>query len=137
MGHPAYFVFFAVWLVLSLVIMAFIGGHAFDYYRLRSRGLPTEGTAVAKAAHDGVTYSFTVNGIAYQGAGTAGFGTAPYGGISIGDKLPIYYLPKDPKINCLGSPEKLFSNELPPVLGAAIVFPAMIIASFVFRYKRC
>jgi hypothetical protein len=116
--------------------MAFIAGNAFDYYRLRSKGILTDGTAVARLPHDEIKYSFRVNGAVYQGLGVAGFGTVPFERMSIGDKLPIYYLPKDPKINCLGSPEKLLSNELPPVLLGVILFPTMITAVFVFRYKR-
>jgi hypothetical protein len=136
LGRERYFVYCALWLGCAVAIMAFSTGDAFDYYRLRREGILTDGRAVARAAHYQIIYSFNVNGIVYQGEGMTGFGIPPFERISIGDKLPIYYLPKDPKINCVGSPEKLLSNELPPVLGAVILFPTVITAVIAFRIKR-
>src|ERR1700676_3214311 len=131
-----YLAYCAGWLALAFVVMAVMAGDAFSYYRLRSEGTLTDGNAVATAPHNQIKYSFKVDDVVYQGLGMAGFGTPPYEKISINDKLPVYYLPKDPKINCLGSPEKLFSDELPPLLLAATLFPSLIIAMVVFRYKR-
>jgi hypothetical protein len=131
-----YLTYFAAWLALGLIVVTIMGRDLFSYYLLRSNGILVEGIAVARAPHDQIKYSFQTGGSEYQSVGMIGFGTPPSERISIGDKVPVYYLPKDPKINCLGSPEKLFSNELPPVLLAATLFPSLIIAMVVFRYKR-
>ena len=136
LGRERYFIYCALWLGSAFLFTAFGAADAVEYYRLRRQGIPTEGRAVAQAPHYQITYSFEVNGAAYQGVGMTGFGTAPFEQIRIGDKLPVYYLSKDPKINCLRSPDKLFSNELIFVLLMVILGPTMITAVAVFRYER-
>jgi hypothetical protein len=131
-----YLTYLAAWLGLALIVVTFTARDLFSYYRLRRNGILVEGVAVARAPHDQVKYSFQAGGSEYQSVGMTGFGTPPSERISIGDRLPVYYLPKDPKVNCLGSPREIFSNELPPVLLAVILFPSMIIAVAVFRYER-
>ena len=47
-----YLAYCAGWLALAFVVMAVMAGDAFSYYRLRSEGTLTDGTAVATAPHN-------------------------------------------------------------------------------------
>ncbi len=131
-----YLVYFAVWLALALGFTAVVGRGAFNYYRLRKGGVLTEGIAVARKPHDQIEYSFKADKGVHTRVGIAGIGTPPVEKIALGDKLPVYYLPQAPGISCLGDPGKLFLNELPPVLLAALLFPSAIIAMIAFRHAR-
>jgi hypothetical protein len=92
-----------------------------------------EGTAVARKPHDGIEYSFSVSNRTYAGVGRADVVEPTFGKTSMGDKLPVYYLPQAPEINCLGSPKELFSKDLLPNILIALLFPTAIVGAIAIR----
>ena len=125
-----------VWLVLAFALAGIVGGRAFDYYRLRNGGVLAEGVALGRKPHDQIEYSFTFEGRVYTKVGIPGMGAPRFEEIVVGQKLPIYYLPKSPEISCLGDPGKLFRNELPPVLLVILLFPSAIVGTFALKRRR-
>lgn len=131
-----YLTYILVWLGLAIALAGIVGRRAFDYYRLRKGGVLAEGTALGRKPHDQIEYSFTVDGRAYSNVGIPGMGAPRFEEIAVGQRLPVYYLPKSPEVSCLGDPGELLRNELPPVLLVVVFFPSAIIGIFVLKRRR-
>jgi hypothetical protein len=130
------FGYFLIWLALAGGLAVVIGKNAQQYYQLNKRGVLTVGIAVARLPHRQIRYSFSAGNRTYSGVGRTGKGAPPFERISIGEKLPVYYLADDPEVSCLGNPGQLLQNELPPVVGVVVLFPIIIILAFRFRKGR-
>jgi Protein of unknown function (DUF3592) len=91
-------------------------------------------TALEPADHQAVRYKFDALGKTYSGVGRAGFGNPEFCCLSVGQNVIVYYDPADPSESCLGIPQELTKNEIPPVLLAGIVFPALALAGWSYRY---
>jgi hypothetical protein len=128
--------YFTIWLAAALFFSLFMGRNAFNYYRIKNKGVLTDGTAIAWASHGQIKYSFRAENRVYTGIGTTGFDTPPSEKISIGERLPVYYLSGAPEINCLGSPSRLLDNELVPALLATLLFPSAIVGRIAFRRRK-
>jgi hypothetical protein len=122
-----------LWLALAAIIGATTGQNCVRYYRLSKSGLVVQGLASEMKPHEQVGYSFEVNGRGYHGVGKTGVGLPSFDQISIGDTVPIHYLPEHPWVNCVGDPSRLYSDELFPVLGTVLTFPTAIVGALVFR----
>ena len=83
-----------------------------------------------------IQYSFEADGHRYEGLGRGDLESPSFDLTSIGDQVLVHYLPDAPDINCLGDPERLYSSELFPVFGAALLFPTMIVGVLAVRYRR-
>ncbi|HLJ86042.1 MAG TPA: hypothetical protein VKZ53_04415 [Candidatus Angelobacter sp.] len=127
---------FLLWLFLAALIAAIGGGPSLNYWRLSRNGIPIQGIALARRPHWQIKYSFEINGHKYEGTGRTGIGAPFFNQISIGDIVPVYYLPAAPDINCLGDPKKLWANELVPWMGSLILFPTMIVCRLIYRGKQ-
>lgn len=131
-----FWIYFFVWLGLAFILAGFVGRQAFNYYRLRNRGVLAEGVALGRKPHDQIEYSFMVEGRVYTNVGIPGMGAPRFEEIAVGQRLPVYYLPQSPEVSCLGDPGKLLHNELPPVLLVIVLFPSAIVGIFALKHHR-
>jgi hypothetical protein len=127
---------FALWLVLAIAIGMMVGRNSVNYYRLSRHGVAVEGIARKRKPHMLIEYSFTANGQTYNGLGKPGVGAPAFYEISIGERVPVYYLTSDPEINCLGDPQRLFSGEIGVAFLACLLFPTMIVCVVAYRVSR-
>ena len=123
-----------LWLLLAILVGALDGRWCLNYYRLSRPGVAVEGVAREWKPHQEVGFSFEVNGRTYRGIGRSDIGG--FGRISIGDKVPVYYLVDNPEVNCLGDPKQLYSAELPGLVGNALLFPTMIVCALIWRTRK-
>lgn len=136
---------FRVTSLIKLLMLWFLGALAIaiPLYRLNMphflqlrRGLRSTGvvTDLEPADHQAVRYKFDASGNEYSGVGRAGFGNPEFCCLSVGQNAIVYYDPADPSKSCLGIPEQLIKNEIPPILLAGIVFPVFALAGWSYRY---
>lgn len=127
----------SVLLSVPIIVVIVAGSDAIFYYKLLRHGVTTSGTVTAKEPqnHATVRYSYYVNSEAYQGAGSAGFGTPSFEEISVGDEVLVVYMPNDPSVSCLGHPKGLLKDDLTFVGLAAIGTPVAIFF-FLARWER-
>jgi hypothetical protein len=78
---------------------------------LSKSGLVVQGLASEKKPHESIGYSFEVNGRSYHCVGKTGVRLPSFDQISIGDTVPIHYLPEHPEVNCVGDPLRLYSEQ--------------------------
>jgi hypothetical protein len=69
-----------------------------------------------------------------RGSDEQDFGNPEFGGLSVGQRVIVYYDCEDPYASCVGIPAELIKNEVPPILLAGITFPAFALAVWTFRY---
>ena len=127
---------FTLWVLLLIGFGAETGGRCWDYYRLKTKGISTQGVVKEKKPHGQIGYSFNVQGHGYEGTGRTGANTAPFEEMAKGDAVTIYYLPGSPSVNCLGDPAELYSNDLPLVLVVVLVFPTAIVLALARRFAK-
>ena len=131
--------------LIKILMLWFVGALAIatPLYRLNMphflqlrQGLRSNGvvTGLEPANHQAVRYKFDVSGNEYSGVGRAGYGNSEFCCLSVGQNVIVYYDPADPSKSCLGIPEKLIKNEIPPILLAGIVFPVFALAGWSYRY---
>ena len=119
------------WLIgftaVVMVLAAFTGailhnGGWRGYLKLTSGGISTEGVIarVEKNNHCLAEFTFLANGHNYSGRGTSCVAT-------VGQKVQITYLAKNPTLSCLGSARDALHNELFTFLIGGIVFPPLIL----------
>lgn len=116
-----------LWLLLFLFFLGLMAGRPIKYFRLAINGQRTEGVAIATELHRQIKYSFTDGTREYTSVGMLGLGTPPFERISLGEHLPVYYLPGSPEISCLGDPQDHLHNELPGALVVPFLFPTFIV----------
>ena len=116
-----------IWLIFAVFLAGFVGRGPIEYYRLMNKGQRVEGVAIARELHQQIKYSFTDGKQEYTAVGMVGLGTPEFEEISLGDHLPVYYLPDSPAINCLGDPRQLLRNELPIAIAAPLLFPTFLV----------
>jgi hypothetical protein len=129
----------ALWLVGGLVISIVLARtNLTKFYRLRHDGVQTQGvvTALVSSDHQAVHYQYEAEGQTHSGSGMAGFGNPEFSKLTIGERVAVYYIPARPSESCLGVPDDLISNELPPVALAGITFPLFVIVVCSYRVPR-
>lgn len=134
--RSTFFRYFALWLVLVIVVGRVVGSWCMEDYRLAKHGIAVQGVALAKKPHRQIQYSFEAGGREYKRTGIPGHGVPDIYQISIGDAVTVYYLPGDPEISCLGNPEGLYRAEILPVLLATFIFPTIIVVVFFVRLRK-
>jgi hypothetical protein len=124
-----------LWLVLAAAIGMVVGQNSLRYYRLHRAGVAVQGVALETKPHLQILYRFEVRGRTYEGVGRTDMGRTDVGVTPLkpGEKVPVYYLPGTPEVNCLGDPHRLYSAEFPAALLASILFPSMIVGILAFR----
>jgi hypothetical protein len=130
---------FVLWLLGALAItIPMSRENLVQFYRLRRIGVMASGvvTDLQPGNHQAVYYSYEVAGKAFSGIGRAGFGNPEFCCIRVGQTVIVYYLPHDPSESCVGLPNELIKNEVPPIVGAGITFPLFAMAVYASRYPR-
>jgi hypothetical protein len=125
-----------LWLLLVVGAGTIIGGRCLEYYRLGKNGVSVQGIVRERRPHMQISYSFVVSDRTYWGIERAGVDSPPFYEIAIGNLVPVYYIPGDPKVNCVGDPWRFYSNDLPPVLLASFLIPTLIVSALAFRSGR-
>lgn len=98
------------------------------YRRLMTEGTWTNGWVVSKDAKRGrkVYYAFTVSEREYSGIGRAGYGNREFDELGVGDRVVVFYLPKDPDVSTLGDPaEHLREQNRVILLGVFLAVPGI------------
>ena len=109
------------------------------YYRLSSRGSIAPGriTAIDPASKT-VYYSFGPDGA--SGKGTLWNGADGFKAISVGDSIPVFYLPTDPSVSLPGDPKDYLrrQNQILSwlLLGAAVLAWAAFSGEFARLSRR-
>lgn len=99
------------------------------YSRLKAQGVGTDGWVTAKGLNGRgkVNYSFNVADRLYSGVGRSGYGNPEFDELSAGDKVIVFYLPKDPDVSVLGDPkEHLRDQNLVIVFCLALFTPVLV-----------
>lgn len=99
------------------------------YRRLQAEGVGTDGWVTAKdlIGRKKVHYSFMADGRLYSGVGRPGYGNREFEELSVGDKVIVFYLPKDPDVSSLGDPkEHLRDQDRDIVLSLLIFIPVIL-----------
>jgi hypothetical protein len=108
------------------------------FYHLKHEGVQTNGivTKLDASNHQAVYYEYEAAGQTHSGSGMAGFGNPEFCCLARGQKVIVYYLRSDPSTSCIGIPDDLIRNEVPPIVGAAVVFPILFIVVYSYRIPR-
>ncbi len=103
-----------------------------QYYRLTTGGILVQGQVIAKEPtnHRLIRYSYVVHQTTYFGSQSGGYGNVDFNQIRIGDRVPVFYLPHEPKRSCLGNPADLLLNESMVIAFTAIFAPLFIFWTF-------
>jgi uncharacterized protein DUF3592 len=128
-----------LWIVLALLFAGLASGHKFLQYRqLVDDGVSVSGTItpLEPSNHALVDYSYTALGKQFSGRGRAGFGTPEFSLLQLGDSVPVWYLPGNANISCLGDPRQLLTHTERFMLGPAVVFPTFILVAHYRKYPR-
>jgi Protein of unknown function (DUF3592) len=129
--------FLLLWLAGALLIALGVGSLNVPFlYRLAHKGVPTCGTITGYEPenHNSVHYTYEVNGKTYTGvqqggASSSGSDFSP----SCRDNV-VYYLPENPQQSCIGYPEPMLRNELDAIAIGMLIFPALILLVWRWRY---
>jgi hypothetical protein len=127
-----------VWLIGAVVFASFLSyDNLISLLRLRN-GVRTIGTVTALEPnnHRAVHYAYIVAGVNRSGVGMAGYGNPGFGALSVGREVVVYYSRANPNESCVGIPNELITSEIPPIVGAAVTFPIMIISAFAWSKDR-
>lgn len=132
------FIFFIFWLFFTAV-GAGVGYFVFNLPRINhlvEKGVPIYGKVIATEPeqHQGVIFTYEVNGMQYSGNGNAGRGNPDFDQIQIGQKVVVFYDSENPENSILGYPQLYQGSEKFGILFCAIFFPIfpmiVIIGSF-------
>jgi hypothetical protein len=132
----------SLWLLGALAISIPLSRfNLVKFYHLNREGVRTNGvvTDLQAANHEAVYYKYEAVGEIHSGSGRAGFGNPEFCCLTVGQNVIVYYLRSQPSESCLGVPDDLIKNEVPPIALAAITFPifAMVVYSYrIPRFKR-
>ncbi len=122
----------SIWLVVFAAMLSPNITTLKHEYRLKKSGIPIAGIVESKVAHQSVIYSFTVNSAEYRSKGRTGLARVPaYESISIGDRLPVYYLKQGPTVSLLGDPTELFKSDFWFCAGLALFAAVAIMFAMV------
>jgi hypothetical protein len=130
---------FSLWLLGALAIsMPLSRFNLVGFYHLKHEGVRTNGvvTKLDPGNHQAVYYNYEAAGEMHSGIGRAGFGNPEFCCLTIGQKVIVYYLRSAPSKSCIGIPDELIKNEIPPITGAAIVFPIFALVAYSYRIPR-
>jgi hypothetical protein len=126
-----------IWFVCALAVTVPLSRiNLVRFYRLQNAGVATKAvvTGLEEANHQSVYYAYHIEGNAFSGIGRGGFGNPEFPNLRVGQRVTVFYLPRSPSESCLGLPDKLIANELPPIILAGIVVPPFVITMFSWRY---
>lgn len=117
--------------LLTFVLVAVLFGQ-FNWFRFRTLargGIRVEGevTKLEPQNHLSVSYSYQVGGTAFLGVGKSGYGNPDFHSLKVGDKVHVYYDPRNPAKSILGEPEYRLKNESVSVLLAATVCSLVVL----------
>ena len=134
---PATIKILVLWFAGALAIAIPLYRLNMPHYLQLTSGIRGNGvvTALEPADHQTVPCKFDASGKTYSGVGRAGFGNPEFCYLSVGQNVIVYYDPSDPSVSSLGIPQELIKNEVPPILLAAIAFPAFALAGWSYRYR--
>ncbi len=128
----------ALALACGLILAVVLGGRDWPRYRrLQERGVGTDGWVTGKdlLGRRKVSYSFEAGGRLYSGAGIPGHGNPGFAELSVGDRVIVFYLPKDPEISSLGDPKELLRDQNRAMALALLAF-LPVLAWFLSRELR-
>jgi hypothetical protein len=122
-----------IWMTLSCVTaisLAQIGW--ITYLRLVRQGIQTKGTVVQMfpESHALIKYEYEVGGRKFEGLTQSRPPNPPIRDLSIGQRLIVYYYPKDPAQSIIGSPHYQLRNETISIALVAIVLPTSIVLAW-------
>ena len=129
---------FGLWILGALAIsIPLCRINLIHFYRLKRSGVRTNGmvTALRASEHQAVYYKYEAAGQTYSGSGRAGFGNPEFCCLAVGQNVIVYYLPSHASESCIGVPDDLVGNEVPPIAGAGIAFPILAIAAYSWRIR--
>jgi len=129
--------FLLLWFVGASLIGVGLGSlNVPRLYPLMRRGVETSATITAFEPnnHRTVHYSFNVSGKVYSGSQEGGVDGEATGVSTISSKHPVFYLPDDPNISCIGDPAPMLKNEVIPICLAMLIFPPTILLISRGRY---
>jgi hypothetical protein len=129
----------SLWLLGALVISIPLSRfNLVGFYHLKHGGVRTDGviTKLEPYNHQAVYYEYEAAGETHSGSGMAGFGNPEFYRVIVGQKVVVYYLASDPSKSCIGIPDELIKNEVPPIVGAAIVIPIFFLVGYSYRIPR-
>ena len=122
----------AKWLLAigAVLLLAFFLGRSDwpKYRRLQVEGVALDGWVTEKNIVDQntVSYSFMVGERVYSGLGRGGYGNGSFNDLSVGDRVVVFYLPKDPRISCMGGPKEHLREQNRAIsLGLLIFVPIL------------
>ena len=127
-----------IWFGLVLLIACLLGLRNLPtYYRLATEGIAIEATVEAKEPenHQFVQYSYQTGTETFHQKGTTGSGNPSFEEITIGEKVLVFYLPKEPVISCLGNPKERFKSELMIVILASLGGTSLILL-LIYQIKK-
>ena len=117
--------FVLYYICAAAVISYLFRGDLPTSYRFVRHGIETQAVVTETSCKSStpIRYTFTVNGIGYQGYGPARFGNPPCEGLKAGDPVIVSYLPSHPVSNMPGNPDEKFWTEVVGVAMAALFIP--------------
>jgi hypothetical protein len=120
-----------IWAALALGIALLTGQSVSRYYDLFRRGVVTDGVVVASEPdnHRNVEYRLVVNGQEYSN-GHWGWAAR------VGERIPVTYLPEDPRVSCPGSARAWLDNEIMFVGMAVLLMPFVLVGIIDARLQR-
>src|SRR5205814_2228085 len=100
-------------LASAAFIIAVMGRDVLVLYRLSKYGLTSSASITEKEAnnHQFVRYKFNVGPEVYYGEGRLWPGTPSFDDLTVGDRVPVYYLADDPSVSTLGDPGQAVRSE--------------------------
>jgi hypothetical protein len=135
--HQRRVTFLLTYLLLATAIAMQMGrANWLAYYRL-TKGTPATATVTqtACADHGTFAYRFEAGGQSFGGSGDGGYGNPPCAELKTGDRVSIYYLAADPRINGAGDPRgRLFDATL--AIATAALFVPLVIIFLLFVLSR-
>lgn len=129
----------SLWLLGALAISIPVARiNLVSFYLLKHEGVRTNGvvTKLDAGDHQAVYYEYEAAGQTHLGIGMAGFGNPEFCCLARGQRVIVYYLASDPSKSCIGVPDLLIKNEVPPIVGAAVAFPIFFIVGYSYRIPR-
>ena len=126
------------YVILAAAVSALLlnAGRFFEYRELIASGTQVLGEVVQQDCqnHDSFVYRFEASGQSFQNRGLTG-AIKPCSALRPGDRVNVYYLPREPSVSTSANPRDLLQNEEESVALAALVVPALVLWS-VGRWRR-